>query len=93
MDRIKIDRSFVSQLAQGHMSVAITQAILTLAHAMEIEVTAEGVETEAQADILGRLGCNTLQGFLFSGGVPADRITAIFADKANAIERRRRKVA
>jgi len=94
VDRIKIDRSFVSQLSEGHMSVAITQAIVTLAHAMEIEVTAEGVETETQADILGRLGCNTLQGFLFSGGVPADRITAIFADKANAIERRRRsKVA
>ena len=94
VDRIKIDRSFVSQLSEGHMSVAITQAIVTLAHAMEIEVTAEGVETEAQADILGRLGCNTLQGFLFSGGVPADRIVAIFADKANAIERQRRsKVA
>jgi diguanylate cyclase (GGDEF)-like protein len=93
VDRIKIDRSFVSQLAEGHVSVAITQAIVTLAHAMEIEVTAEGVETEAQAAILGRLGCNTLQGFLFSGGVPGERITAIFAEKANAPDRRRRKVA
>ena len=93
VDRIKIDRSFVSQLAEGHVSVAITQAIVTLAHAMEIEVTAEGVETEAQATILGRLGCNTLQGFLFSGGVPADRITAIFADKANTPDRRRTRAA
>jgi diguanylate cyclase (GGDEF)-like protein len=90
VDRIKIDRSFVSQLADGHVSVAITQAIVTLAHAMDIEVTAEGVETESQASILGQLGCNTLQGFLFSSAVPADRITAIFADKRNAIERRRR---
>jgi diguanylate cyclase (GGDEF)-like protein len=93
VDRIKIDRSFVMQLADGHVSVAITQAIVTLAHAMDIEVTAEGVETEAQATILGRLGCNTLQGFLFSGGVSDDRITAIFADKANAPERRRRTKA
>ena len=94
VDRIKIDRSFVMQLAEGHVSVAITQAIVTLAHAMDIEVTAEGVETEAQATILGRLGCNTLQGFLFSGGVPDGAITAIFADKANNPERRRRaKVA
>jgi diguanylate cyclase (GGDEF)-like protein len=93
VDRIKIDRSFVMQLADGHVSVAITQAIVTLAHAMDIEVTAEGVETEAQATILGRLGCNTLQGFLFSGGVADDRITAIFADKANAPERRRRTKA
>jgi len=90
VDRIKIDRSFVSQLVEGHVSVAITQAIVTLAHAMDIEVTAEGVETEAQASILGRLGCNTLQGFLFSGGVTDERITAIFADKANSPERRRR---
>lgn len=93
VDRIKIDRSFVSQVAEGHVSVAITQAIVTLAHAMDIEVTAEGVETEEQADILGRLGCNTLQGFLFSGGVPEERITAIFADKANKPDRRRRSKA
>jgi predicted signal transduction protein with EAL and GGDEF domain len=93
VDRIKIDRSFVSQLSEGHVSVAITQAIVTLAHAMEIEVTAEGVETEAQAVILGRLGCNTLQGFLFSGGVAGERITAIFADKANAPDRRRTQAA
>lgn len=93
VDRIKIDRSFVMQLADGHVSVAITQAIVTLANAMDIEVTAEGVETETQAAILGRLGCNTLQGFLFSGGVPDERITAIFADKANSPERRRRTTA
>lgn len=93
VDRIKIDRSFVMQLAEGHVSVAIAQAIVTLAHAMDLEVTAEGVETEAQAAILGRFGCNTLQGFLFSGGVSGDRITAIFADKANSLERRRRRRA
>ncbi|UJW87043.1 putative bifunctional diguanylate cyclase/phosphodiesterase [Devosia sp. SL43] len=93
VDRIKIDRSFVSQLAEGHVSVAITQAIVTLAHAMDIEVTAEGVETEGQAAILGKLGCNTLQGFLFSGGVVPGRIAEIFADPANAVTRRRRKSA
>jgi diguanylate cyclase (GGDEF)-like protein len=93
VDRIKIDRSFVSQLTEGHVSVAITQAIVTLAHAMDIEVTAEGVETEGQATILGKLGCNTLQGFLFSGGVAPEKITEIFADPANAPTRRRRKSA
>ena len=90
VDRIKIDRSFVSQLADGHVSVAITRAIVTLAHAMDIEVTAEGVETEDQARILGELGCNTLQGFLFSGGVKPEKISEIFADRANAPDRRRR---
>lgn len=85
VDRIKIDRSFVSQLSPGHVSVAITNAMVTLAHAMELEVTAEGVETEEQVAILGTLGCNTLQGFLFSGGVSATKITEIFAAPENAL--------
>ncbi|WEK05160.1 MAG: EAL domain-containing protein [Candidatus Devosia phytovorans] len=80
VDRVKIDRSFVIQLAEGHVSVDITRAIVTLAHAMDLEVTAEGVETEGQADILGQLGCNTLQGFLFSGGVTEEQILARFRD-------------
>ena len=88
VDRIKIDRSFVSQLADGHVSVAITQAIVTLAHAMDIAVTAEGVETDKQAEILSALGCNTLQGFLFSGGVLPQQIQGIFGDPANALARR-----
>ena len=85
VDRIKIDRSFVMQLAEGHVSVAITQAIVTLAHAMDLEVTAEGVETEQQATILGELGCNTLQGFLFSSGIAAEKISAVFSSQANAL--------
>ena len=87
VDRLKIDRSFVMQLAEGHVSVAITQAIVTLAHAMDLQVTAEGVETEAQAVILGQMGCNTLQGFLFSGGVPADQISTVFGSRADATRR------
>ncbi|MGV8854412.1 MAG: EAL domain-containing protein [Devosia sp.] len=90
VDRIKIDRSFVTQLTDGHVSVEITQAIVTLAHAMDLDVTAEGVETEAQATILGTLGCNILQGFLFSGGVDADRIAAVFAAPQNAAVATRR---
>jgi diguanylate cyclase (GGDEF)-like protein len=69
VDRIKIDRSFVSQLAPGSVSVAIVQAMVTLAHALHIEVTAEGVETAEQAKVLNELGCNVYQGFLFSAAV------------------------
>ena len=90
VDRIKIDRSFVNQLAPGHVSVAITQAIVTLAHAMDIQVTAEGVETDQQADMLGTMNCNTLQGYLFSPAVPPAKIEAIFSDSANAPLRKRR---
>ena len=93
VDRIKIDRSFVSQLADGHVSVAITDAIVKLAHAMDLEVTAEGVETEQQAGILAKLGCNTLQGFLFSGGVPPEKITQVFMAPENAPLSRKQRSA
>jgi diguanylate cyclase (GGDEF)-like protein len=66
VDRIKIDRSFISQLSTAAASVAIVQALVTLAHALDIEVTAEGVETDEQFRILASMGCNTFQGFLFS---------------------------
>jgi diguanylate cyclase (GGDEF)-like protein len=83
VDRIKIDRSFISQLPEGNVPVAIVQAMISLAHAMRIEVTAEGVETSEQADILGRLGCNTLQGYLFSPAVAAEDFIARFGGDTN----------
>jgi diguanylate cyclase (GGDEF)-like protein len=67
VDKIKIDRAFVHNLDAGDgPSNAIVQAIVDLARAMGVEVTAEGVETEAQRDALKRIGCDELQGFLFS---------------------------
>ena len=85
VDCIKIDRSFVSQLEDGSVSVAIVQAMVTLAHALEIEVTAEGVETEEQKRILTQMGCNTFQGFLLSAPVAPSEIEQIFT-KAAATE-------
>ena len=80
VDRIKIDRSFVSQLAPGSASSAIVQAMVTLAHALDIDVTAEGVETHEQMDLLIGMGCNTLQGFLLSAPTTARLIEAMFRD-------------
>jgi len=77
VDRVKIDRSFVSQLAPGSVSVAIVQAMVTLAHALHIEVTAEGVETHEQASVLNGLGCNVYQGFLFSAAVAPSALEAL----------------
>ena len=85
VDCIKIDRSFVSQLEDGSVSVAIVQAMVTLAHALEIEVTAAGVETEEQKRILTQMGCNTFQGFLLSAPVAPSEIEQIFT-KAAATE-------
>lgn len=87
VDCIKIDRSFVSQLEDGSVSVAIVQAMVTLAHALEIEVTAEGVETEEQRRILAQLGCNTFQGFLLSAPVSSREIEAFFTQAATAQSR------
>jgi EAL domain-containing protein (putative c-di-GMP-specific phosphodiesterase class I) len=88
VDRIKIDRSFVSQLAPGSVSVAIVQAMVTLAHALGIEVTAEGVETHEQMDVLAGLGCNIYQGFLLSPPVTAAGLESLLRLSAIPAESR-----
>lgn len=55
-------------------------AIITLAHAMKLKVVAEGVETEEQAQLLRSLGCDEMQGFLFSRAVPEQVFKASFLD-------------
>ena len=67
VDRIKIDRSFVHNLDSGAAANAIVQAIVNLARAMHVAVTAEGVETTSQREVLQKIGCDELQGFLLSG--------------------------
>jgi EAL domain-containing protein (putative c-di-GMP-specific phosphodiesterase class I) len=91
VDRIKIDRSFISQLGEDQTSSAIVQAMVTLAHAMGIEVTAEGVETEKQLAVLRDMGCNTIQGYLLSPPVDPDRTAALFAEGAVRAPQRRRR--
>jgi diguanylate cyclase (GGDEF)-like protein len=84
VDRIKIDRSFVSQLASGSVPVAIVEAMVKLAHALRIEVTAEGVETPEQMDILTYLGCNVFQGYLLSPPIAAAALESLFAAEHQA---------
>ncbi|WP_186392570.1 MULTISPECIES: bifunctional diguanylate cyclase/phosphodiesterase [unclassified Pannonibacter] len=64
-DKIKIDKSFVSELGDGGESMAIISAVIILARSLKMEVTAEGVETEEQANQLRLMGCGSLQGFYF----------------------------
>jgi EAL domain-containing protein (putative c-di-GMP-specific phosphodiesterase class I) len=68
VDKIKIDRSFVADLQQSRDARAIVAAIVTLGRAIGLTVSAEGVETVAQMEILLAAGCDQLQGFLF--GMP-----------------------
>jgi EAL domain-containing protein (putative c-di-GMP-specific phosphodiesterase class I) len=74
VDKVKIDRSFVSEVPQNHDQGAIIPAIVALAHALKIRVVAEGVETEGQRDFLASCGCDFIQGDLV--GPPADADSA-----------------
>ncbi len=69
IDRIKIDRSFITDIAQNMKSRAMVEAMIRMAHALDLKVLAEGVETQAQRDVLCALDCDELQGFLL--GKPA----------------------
>ncbi len=64
-NRIKIDRSFVTDVAESSRSADMARAIVSLAEALDLDVTAEGIETEAQATIMRLIGCTRLQGWLF----------------------------
>jgi EAL domain-containing protein (putative c-di-GMP-specific phosphodiesterase class I) len=61
---VKIDRSFIHDLPGNRDSGAITRAIVQMGHSLDITVIAEGVETEAQLELLAKEGCQYFQGFL-----------------------------
>jgi EAL domain-containing protein (putative c-di-GMP-specific phosphodiesterase class I) len=73
-DTLKIDRSFIRGLSHESDSLDIVKAIVEMAHSLRLEVIAEGVETEEQLHQLRGLGCNYLQGFLFSKPVDAESV-------------------
>jgi diguanylate cyclase (GGDEF)-like protein len=77
LDKIKIDRSFVSRLGEGHDSQVIVRAILGLAKGFGLTVTAEGVEHEDQLAYLRANGCAEAQGYLFGRAIPAAEIPAL----------------
>jgi EAL domain-containing protein (putative c-di-GMP-specific phosphodiesterase class I) len=78
-DRIKIDRTFVSDVARGTEHLVIVQAVVSIARALGMKTTAEGVETEGQQQFLTALGCDELQGFLLGRPVPTKELAAIIS--------------
>ncbi|MDB5500975.1 MAG: diguanylate cyclase [Tardiphaga sp.] len=76
-DKIKIDRCFVADLAEPNGSSCIVNAVVNIAASRHMTTTAEGVETEAQKDLLRTLGCNEMQGWLFSAARPAAEVRAL----------------
>jgi diguanylate cyclase (GGDEF)-like protein len=81
VDQVKLDRAFVANLdAEGEGS-PIARAVINMAHALDISVTAEGVETEEQLQGLRRLACDRAQGFLFARPMPATEFSALLRTK------------
>jgi diguanylate cyclase (GGDEF)-like protein len=79
INALKIDRAFVLGLDAGPQGVMIVESIISLAHALKLQVVAEGVETEAQAQQLQTMGCDLMQGYLFSKPVPFDQLATLLA--------------
>ena len=74
ISEVKVDRTFVRDLGITPQSSAVVTAIIALARALGLRVIAEGVETLRQMEVLHRLGCSLMQGFLFSKPLPADEL-------------------
>ncbi|MEK8051523.1 EAL domain-containing protein [Ideonella sp. DXS22W] len=80
--QLKIDRSFVVDLAKDPDARAVLDAVVRLAHALRMEVVAEGVETEAQRVVLAALGCDILQGYLIARPMPPDQLARWLAERS-----------
>ncbi|HYA67444.1 MAG TPA: EAL domain-containing protein [Acidimicrobiales bacterium] len=79
LDVLKIDKSFVDGLATDSDGSEIVAAVIKLAHALGLQVVAEGVEQMAQLEQLGSMGCDFAQGYLFSRPIPANEVNEKFA--------------
>lgn len=80
IDTLKIDRSFIDELASSENDVAIVKAIMLLADTMQLKVVAEGIETLEQLKILNQFGCQYIQGYFFSKPLPYEQFVS-FAER------------
>jgi diguanylate cyclase (GGDEF)-like protein/PAS domain S-box-containing protein len=77
LDQLKIDQSFVRDIATDGSDMAIVRTIVAMAHSLTMEVIAEGVETEGQRQLLHESGCSNYQGYLFGRPVPIEQFDAV----------------
>ncbi|MDO9489984.1 MAG: EAL domain-containing protein, partial [Sphingomonadaceae bacterium] len=71
-DKIKIDRSFVAEMLDSKRALSIVEAVIALAHGLDLPIVAEGVETEAQLALLSEKGCTLAQGYLLGRPMPIE---------------------
>jgi diguanylate cyclase (GGDEF)-like protein/PAS domain S-box-containing protein len=84
IDTLKIDKTFVADVCKDPHDTAIVRAIVTLGHALDLTVIAEGVETQEQLKYLSSLGCDVVQGFLFSKSLPAPVFEELLLEQRRA---------
>ena len=87
---LKIDRSFIITMLRDAAIMTLVSTIISMAHSLRLKVVAEGVDAEEQAKILDRLGCDQMQGYLFSKPLPFDDMTALLGRAAGKGEARRK---
>ncbi len=87
LDTLKVDRSFIQDVANSSQDREIVHAIIAMAHALHLKVVAEGVETTAQLAFLQERGCDQVQGYLFSKPVPLEEIVTLFPPHFRPLER------
>ncbi|MEO5573504.1 MAG: EAL domain-containing protein [Gammaproteobacteria bacterium] len=81
VNTLKIDRSFICSMTSAAKDTAIPKAIIAMAHGLKLRVVAEGVETQEQLAFLHEHHCDSMQGYLFSRPLPADKFTELLRDK------------
>jgi EAL domain-containing protein (putative c-di-GMP-specific phosphodiesterase class I) len=86
LDRLKIDRAFVAEAPGKAADGAIVVAMIAMAHALGLEVVAEGVETAAQRDFLIQSGCDLGQGYLFARPLPPADLALLLAAPSPSLE-------
>lgn len=89
-DKIKIDRSFIKDIADGVASLNIVRAVAAMAKGLGMTTTAEGVETVEQLEAVRSEGCTEMQGFLFSRALPADEIERLYLRNTPILRRHSR---
>jgi len=85
LDKLKIDQTFVRNITTEPRSAAIAQATIALAHGLSLVVIAEGVETEGQLAFLQAIGCDEVQGYLFSRAVPPDEMARLLSGETQLL--------